>query len=162
MASIALANLYGTHASARWVTARVVLVPTAFSFPEFRGHTYFKTLFKTKKTRHEESVELGEKKTDDAGQAVFDLQLERFADATYSMRFIAEGFEAEGGRSVTGTVDALVSALPYVIGCKPDGDLRYIETDKPRTIDLVAVDPQLTRIALANVTANVIAQEHVS
>jgi Large extracellular alpha-helical protein len=66
----------------------------------------------------------------------FDLQLERFADATYSMRLIAEGFEAEGGRSVTGTVDALVSALPYVIGCKPDGDLRYIEMDKPRAVDL--------------------------
>src|SRR5438132_6724352 len=78
------------------------------------------------------------------------------------MRLIAEGFEAEGGRSVTGTVDALVSALPYVIGCKPDGDLRYIEMDKPRSVDLVAVDPQLNRIALANVIANVIAQEHVS
>jgi uncharacterized protein YfaS (alpha-2-macroglobulin family) len=97
-----------------------------------------------------------------AAKTEFDLQLERFADATYSMRLIAEGFEAEGGRSVTGTVDALVSALPYVIGCKPDGDLRYIEMDKPRTVDLIAVDPQLNRIALANVTANVIAQEQVS
>src|SRR6202011_1462055 len=97
-----------------------------------------------------------------AGQTQFDLQLERFADATYSMRFIAEGFEAEGGRSVTGTTSALISALPYVIGCKADGDLRYIDTNKPRAVDLVAVDPQLNRIALANVTANVIAQEYVS
>src|SRR5262245_47456880 len=78
------------------------------------------------------------------------------------MRFIVEGFEAEGGRSVTGTVDALVSALPYVIGCKPDGDLRYIEMDKPRTVDLIAVDPQLNRIALANVTVNIVAEEYIS
>src|SRR5438132_24530 len=78
------------------------------------------------------------------------------------MRFIAEGFEAEGGRSVTGTTTALVSALPYVIGCKPDGDLRYIEMNKPRAVDLVAVDSQLNRIAIANVTVNVIAQEQVS
>src|SRR5947208_15068833 len=34
--------------------------------------------------------------------------------------------------------------------------------DKSRTVDLIAVDPQLNRIAVANVTANVIAQEKVS
>src|SRR4029077_19810291 len=90
------------------------------------------------------------------------LHLEGSADATYSMRFVAEGFEAEGGRSVTGTTSALISALPYVIGCKEDGALRDTDMKKPRAVDLVAVDPQLNRIALANVTANVIAQEYVS
>src|SRR5207248_7230140 len=94
--------------------------------------------------------------------AAFELQLERFADATYAMRFIAEGFEGEGGRSVMGDVGALVSALPYVIGYKADGDLHYIDMNKPRAIDLVAVDPQLNRIAVENVTLNVIAQEYVS
>src|SRR5207244_12261767 len=101
-------------------------------------------------------------KTSDYEKTEFVLKRERFADATYSMRFIAEGFEAEGGRSVTGTTTALVSALPYVIGCKTDGDLRYIEMNKPRVVNLVAIDPQLNRIALANVTVNVIAQEYVS
>ncbi|KAF5406804.1 MAG: Alpha-2-macroglobulin bait region domain protein [Candidatus Udaeobacter sp.] len=91
----------------------------------------------------------------------FDLQLERFADATYAMRFIAEGFEGEG-ESVTGDVGALVSALPYVVGYKADGDLRYIEMNKPRGVDLVAVDPQLTRIAIENISLNLIAQEYVS
>ncbi len=161
-ATVALANLYGTPATDRKVTARLELAPSAFSFSQFPNYVFFDPLFDDKKERHEQMVELGDNKTDDSGKTEFDLQLERFADATYSMRFIAEGFEAEGGRSVTGTADALVSALPYVIGCKPDGDLRYIEADKPRAIDLVAVDPQLTRIALANVTAKIIAQEHVS
>src|SRR5437879_10015666 len=78
------------------------------------------------------------------------------------MRFIAEGFEGEGGRSVMGDVGALVSALPYVIGYKADGDLRYIDMNKPRVVALVAIDPQLNRIAVENVTANVIAQEYVS
>ena len=161
-AAVVLANLYGTPATDRKVTARLELAPSAFSFSEFPNYVFFDPLFDEKKERHEQTVELGENKTDAGGQTEFDLQLERFADATYSMRLIAEGFEAEGGRSVTGTVDALVSALPYVIGCKPDGDLRYVEMNKPRGVDLVAVDPQLNRIALANVTANVIAQEHVS
>jgi uncharacterized protein YfaS (alpha-2-macroglobulin family) len=161
-ATVMLANLYGTPATDRKITAQLELTPSAFSFSDFPGYVFFDPLFDEKKERHEQTVELGENKTDAGGQTEFDLQLERFADATYSMRFIAEGFEAEGGRSVTSTVDALVSALPYVIGCKPDGELRYIEMNKPRGVDLVAVDPQLKRIALANVTANVIAQEHVS
>ncbi|HEY3659729.1 MAG TPA: alpha-2-macroglobulin [Candidatus Udaeobacter sp.] len=161
-AAVVLANLYGTPATDRKVTARLELAPSAFSFSEFPNYIFFDRLLDEKKERHEQTIELGENNTDAGGQTEFDLQLERFADATYSMRFVAEGFEAEGGRSVTGTVDALVSALPYVIGCKPDGDLRYIAIDKPRTVDLVAVDPQLNRIALANVTANVIAQEQVS
>jgi uncharacterized protein YfaS (alpha-2-macroglobulin family) len=161
-AAVALANLYGTPATDRKVTARLELAPSAFSFSQFPNYVFFDPFVDEKKERQEQTVELGENKTDAGGQTEFDLQLERFADATYSMRFIAEGFEAEGGRSVTSSMDALVSALPYVIGCKADGDLRYIEMNKPRSVDLVAVDPQLNRIALANVTANVIAQEQVS
>jgi uncharacterized protein YfaS (alpha-2-macroglobulin family) len=160
--SITLANLYGTPATDRNVTGKVELAPAAFSFPEFRDFTFFDPLFDENKTRQEQTVDLGETKTDGEGHADFDLQLERFADATYAMRFIAEGFEGEGGRSVMGDVSALVSALPYVIGYKADGDLRYIDMKRPRAIDLVAVDPQLNRIAIENVSLNLIAQEYVS
>ncbi len=161
-ASVALANLYGTPATDRRVTGKVELAPAAFSFPAFREFTFFDPLVDEKKTPQEQTVDLGEQKTDGEGHADFDLQLERFADATYAMRFIAEGFEGEGGRSVTGDVGALVSALPYVIGYKADGDLRYIEMNKPRGVDLVAVNPQLDRIAIENITLNLIAQEYVS
>jgi alpha-2-macroglobulin len=161
-ASVALANLYGTPATDRRVTGKVELAPAAFSFPAFRDFTFFDPLVDEKKTPQEQTVDLGEQKTDGQGHTDFDLQLERFADATYAMRFIAEGFEGEGGRSVTGDVGALVSALPYVIGYKADGDLRYIEMNKPRGVDLVAVDPQLDRIAIENITLNLIAQEYVS
>src|SRR5437867_236977 len=161
-ASVALANLYGTPATDRRVTGKLELAPAAFSFPEFRDFTFFDPLFDENKTRQEQTVDLGETKTDSEGHSDFDLQLERFADATYAMRFIAEGFEGEGGRSVMGDVGALVSALPYVIGYKADGDLRYIDMKRPRAIDLVAVDPQLNRIAIENVTLNLIVQEYVS
>src|SRR5882724_9134428 len=161
-ASVALANLYGTPATDRRVTGKVELAPAAFSFAEFRDFTFFDPLVDEKKNPQEQTVDLGEQKTDGEGHVDFDLQLERFADATYAMRFIAEGFEGEGGRSVTGDVTALVSALPYVIGYKADGDLRYIEMNKPRGVDLVAVDPQLDRIAIENITLNLIAQEYVS
>ncbi len=139
-AAITLANLYGTPASDRRVTGKVELEPAAFWFSEFRDFTFFDPLIDEKKPRSEQTSDLGEQKTDNDGHADFDLQLERYADSTYAMRFIAEGFEGEGGRSVTSYVSALVSALPYVIGYKADGDLRYIDMNKPRAVDLVAVD----------------------
>jgi uncharacterized protein YfaS (alpha-2-macroglobulin family) len=161
-ASILLANLYGTPATDRRVSGKIELAPAGFSFPEFRDYTFFDPLLDEKKYREEQTVDLGEVKTDEQGRAQFDLKLERFADATYSMRFIAEGFESEGGRSVAGDVSTLVTALPYVVGCKTSGDLRYIEMNKPRAVDLMAIDPQLNRIALENITFDVVAQEYIS
>ncbi|MFN2508967.1 MAG: alpha-2-macroglobulin [Chthoniobacterales bacterium] len=161
-ASVLLANLYGTPASNRRLKSRVKLAPAGFSFPEFRDYSFYDSLLEEKKDRHEESVDLGEQITDRDGRAEVDLQLERFADATYAMQFFAEAFEGEGGRSITGQASTLVSALPYVVGYKPDGDLGYINADTPRAVELIAVDRQLTRIALENVTLDVIAQEYVS
>jgi uncharacterized protein YfaS (alpha-2-macroglobulin family) len=161
-AAISLANLYGTPATDRRVTAKLDLSPAEFCFPELGAFIFFDSLRDDKKQRRAQSVELGEKKTDNDGRTEFDLQLERFADATYSMRFVAEGFEADGGRSVTSQKSALVSDLPFVIGAKPDGDLHYIEANKQRGFDFIAVDPQLKRVAVENVTLNLIAQEYIS
>ncbi|HKP93468.1 MAG TPA: alpha-2-macroglobulin [Chthoniobacterales bacterium] len=161
-AAITLANLYGTPASERRLKSRVELSPAAFSFTEFKDYSFYDPLLDEKKERQAETVDLGEDKTDANGKAELDLQLDRFADATYSMRFFAEAFEGEGGRSITGQASALVSSLPCVVGYKSDGDLNYINATTPRAIDLVAVDSQLNKIALENLTVNVIAQEYVS
>ena len=157
-----LANLYGTPATNRRVTAKIELIPSAFTFASFPGYVFYDPLREDKKEHQEQSVDLGEQKTDDNGETQFELQLTRFADATYSMRFVCEGFEAEGGRSVTTDASTLVSALPYVVGCKSDADLGYVEANSSRAVDLIALDPNLNKIAIENVTVNVIAQEYVS
>jgi uncharacterized protein YfaS (alpha-2-macroglobulin family) len=161
-ASIALANLYGTPATDRRVKGRVELSPAGFSFPEFRDYSFYDSFLDEKKERQHETVDLGEQTTNADGGAEFDLQLDRFADATYSMQFFAEAFEGEGGRSITGQASVLVSALPYVVGYKAEGNLSYINANTPLAVDLLAVDPQLKRIALENITLDVIAQENVS
>lgn len=161
-ASIALANLYGTPASDRRVKSRVELSPAAFSFADLKDFSFYDPLLDEKKERNSETVDLGETNTDAEGKMELELQLDRFADATYSMRYFAEAFEEEGGRSITGQTSALVSALPYVVGYKSDGDLSYISASTPRSVDLIAVDSKLNKIALENVTVNVIAQEYVS
>ena len=159
---VSLANLYGTPAAAHRITARLELAPSSFSFRQFPGYVFYDSLQDDKKEHQEQSIDLGEKKTGEDGTTEFDLQLDRFADATYAMRFVAEGFEADGGRSVTTDVDALVSSLPYVIGSKPDADLRYVEVKTARSLDLIALDPKLERVSVENVTVNVLAHDYVS
>ncbi|HZE13694.1 MAG TPA: MG2 domain-containing protein, partial [Chthoniobacterales bacterium] len=161
-ASIALANLYGTPASDRRIKSKVELSPASFSFDEFKDYSFYDPALDEKKERQPETVDLGEQNTDADGKTELDLQLDRFADATYSMRFFAEAFEGEGGRSITGQASQLVSSLPYVVGYKSDGDLNYINASTPRAVDLLAVDSKLNKIALDNLTANVIAQEYIS
>jgi uncharacterized protein YfaS (alpha-2-macroglobulin family) len=161
-AAVTLANLYGTPASDRRVKSRVELSPASFSFDDFKDYSFYDPLLDEKKERNSETVDLGEQNTNADGKTELDLQLDRFADATYSMRFYAEAFEGEGGRSITGQASALVSSLPYVVGYKSDGDLKYINAATPRVVDLIAVDSKLNKVALENVTVNVIAQEYVS
>ncbi|HJT46473.1 MAG TPA: alpha-2-macroglobulin, partial [Chthoniobacterales bacterium] len=161
-ASIVLANLYGTPATDRRIAAKIELTPSGFRFPELSDYNFYDPLVDEKKARQGQTVDLGEKKTDDAGQAEFDLQLERFADSTYAMRFVAEAFEADGGRSVTGDAGTLVSPLPYVVGWKADGDLSFVQLNKARAVELIAVSPQLDRIAVENITVNIISEEYVS
>src|ERR1700745_2003413 len=124
-AFVALANLYGTPATDRRGTGKVELTASAVSFPGFRDFTFFDPLFDENKNQQEQTVDLGEQKTDGEGHATFDLQLERFADATYAMRFIAEGFEGEGGRSVMGDVGSLFSPPPLLVRYKTTRASRF-------------------------------------
>ena len=62
---------------------------------------------------------------------------------TYRLTFDAEGFEAEGGRSVEDLTGTLVSPLPYVVGWHADGDLGWISAGGPgRTVEFIGVDPR--------------------
>jgi uncharacterized protein YfaS (alpha-2-macroglobulin family) len=138
------------------------LCPSGFQFEEYKEYTFFDRLAENKHEVHSETVELGEKKTDDGGGTQFDLNLERFADATYQMTFFAEGFEAEGGRSVTTQSSALVSALPYVVGYKPDGDLNYLDLGSDHAVEFIAIDRALKKTAVENAALNIVEQSYVS
>ena len=161
-AAITLRNLYGTPATARRIKAHLALSPAAFRFEEFPGFTFFDRLHDEKKEVKSQDVDLGEEKTDDQGAASFDLKLDRFADATYAMTFYAEGFEADSGRSVNTSNHLLVSALPYVIGAKPDGDFGYIKMGSARAVEWIALDPTLKKIAVEHLEARLIEHTYVS
>ncbi len=161
-ASVSLRNLYGTPATGRRIVGRLVLTPSQFTFGAYKDYSFFDRL--REKTPHVEdaSVELGEKTTDDNGSATFDLNLERFANATYEATFYGEGFEAGGGRSVHTQSRVLVSALPYVVGVKPDGDLDYLEMGSDRSIHFIAIDRTLKPTAVENLELRLVEQIYVS
>ncbi len=82
-AHVTLQNLYGTPASDRRITSQMELSPAAFHFAEYNDYVFCDPLRDAKRESRSQTVDLGETKTDAAGQATIDLGLERFADATY-------------------------------------------------------------------------------
>lgn len=147
-ASVELKNLYGAPATNRRISAKILLVPEAIKWSEFPDYVFADPLIDPKKPPRVFSDNLNDIKTDDKGHAEFDLNLERFDKATYQLTFFAEGFEAEGGRSVTTQSKVLVSPLPYFIGYKADGDLAFIKQNAARSLHFIAVNPQLKQQAV--------------
>ena len=136
-ARITLKNLFGTPAADRRVTASVELTP---GFPALRGLEDYR-FSDPQRAKETYSDDLPATSTDASGEAEFNLGLERFARATYRLRFITEGYEAEGGRSVTAEAGVVVSNQPFLIGYKPDGDLHYLHKDTEHGVEFVAVGP---------------------
>ncbi|KTD66268.1 MG2 domain-containing protein [Legionella spiritensis] len=147
-ARVNLWNLYGAPAANRRVSANLLLAPQDVAFDEYPDYRFVDPLVDDHKPAKVFTDNLAEAKTNDEGQADFDLGLNRFQKATYKLTFFAEGFEAEGGRSVTTQLTALVSPLPYLIGYKPDGELRYINQGSARSIHYIAVNSQLNQQAV--------------
>ena len=68
--------------------------------------------------------------------------------------------KAAGGVSSESSV--LVSPLSYLIGYKPDGDLKYINKGSGRSVELIAVDPALKKISVSGLKAQIIEVRYVS
>lgn len=157
-ARVNLQNLFGAAAADHRITARMALSPRGFHFTKYPEHTFFDPL----EHSHAQSEDLAEAKTDDKGDATFDLALGRFGKATWALSFSAQGFELEGGRCVGAGSSTLVSPLPWLIGYKPDGDLRFVHKDGKRAVDLVAVSPLVAPVSVEGLELRVIQEKHVS
>ena len=136
-ANINLQNLFGTPAANRRVTAHMTLSPAFPAFNAWPGYQFYDP--EAAKQGLDET--LTPTTTNDAGEASFDLGLQRFARATYRLELETEGFEADGGRGVSSAAAQLVSNMPYLVGWKADGDLNYVSRDAKRAAQFMAIDP---------------------
>lgn len=159
---IQLFNLFGTPAIDRRVTAKIILAPHALQFKSYADYIFTDPLMDPKKTPKTLVENLPETRTNDQGEAVFDLGLGRFDKASYRLTFSAEGFEAGGGRGVSQQATVLVSPLPYLVGYKADGDLSFIRQNSERAVQFIALNPQLQSINIENLKVHLFAQQTVS
>ena len=157
-ARVLLQNLFGTPAENRRVTATMRLAPAYPAFAAWRDYQFYDP------RRPREGVEekLAPATTDARGEAQFDLNLQRFADATYRLSFVAEGFEAAGGRSVAAEAAQLVSSMPYLVGYKADGDLGYITREAARSVSFIGIDPRAKQAPVPGLTLARIERRFVS
>ena len=151
-------NLFGTPATNRRVEATLTLQPAYPAFRSYPDHRFYDPL----RAKEGYSDKLTEGTTDEEGNAVFELGLDRYARATYRLHFLARAFEPEGGRSVAADTAMLVSELPYLLGFKPDGDLGYVSRGSVRTVNLIAIDSKAKKIAIGDLKLELVERRFVS
>jgi alpha-2-macroglobulin len=157
-AKVLLTNLFGTPAQSRKISSEFRLTP---GFPSTREFSDY--IFLDAKRAEKSYTEKGDDtETDEKGEAEVDLDLRKFDRASYRLEFIAEGFEAEGGRSVSTSSSVYISPLDYVVGYKADGDLSYLRMNVPRKVQLIALNPEMKKIAVKGLKSQIIEYRYVS
>ncbi|KTD11050.1 hypothetical protein Lgra_2016 [Legionella gratiana] len=155
-------NLYGAPAAQRRISAKILLVPQKVEFNEYPDYVFIDPLLDPKKPPKVFTETLSDATTNDKGEAEFDLNLDRYEQATYQLTFFAEGFESEGGRSVTSQAKTLISPLPYFVGYKPDGDLSFIKQNSTRSVHYIAVNPQLNKEEVTDLKIQLISLQPIT
>ena len=151
-------NLFGTPAADRRVNASLTLRPAWPAFRSWPDYHFYDV--RRAKEGYEDKLQDG--KTDDKGHAEFDLDLKKYADATYQLYFLAKAYEPEGGRSVAAAAQTLVSSNDWLVGYKSVDNLDYINRDAPRSVHLVAIDHTAKSMALKDLKARLIERRYIS
>ena len=150
-----LKNLYGTPAASHKVKARAEASPAHF---RFAGFEQFSFLDPAPFAGHGQSRELAASLTDAEGRASFRIPAELISGASARCRVTAEGFEADGGRATSGEISFLVSPHRHMLGWRPSGaltNLAFIPQNGKAELEFVAVDSELSRIAVEGLTFSV-------
>lgn len=156
--TVSLKNLFGTPAAGNEIKAQMTLSP---GFPSLRRYSnyHFSDPYYKGKTFEEY---LGTKTTDENGETSFELNTQKFEKATYCLDFYAEGYVKGVGRSVSQNARTYVSPLKYIIGYKADGSLSYISRDSVREINLIAIDQNLEKTEVKDITLKIEEIKYIS
>ncbi len=170
IANITLRNLFGTPATDRRITATATLRPIDFTFPDYAEYTFTpnflsRTGLSASAVNHAQtfSVELPDAKTDENGNATFNINFNRVAPhGTYIMTLSVNGFEGASGTGVQTTIAARVSGAAYLVGFHANSNLNYISRDDVRTVKLVALDAKGSRTDAKNLKLRTVHRENLT
>ena len=157
-AVVKLKNMFGSIARGNTVKAEMELKPGYLKFNKYRDYRFSDPYI----AKESFSERLNDETTSEEGYAKFNIDMERFAPASYRLIFTADGFEKESGRSVTTSSSLYVSPLDYLIGVKADGALNYINKGSKRMLKFIAVGPNLESIKVDGVKLSITENRYVS
>jgi uncharacterized repeat protein (TIGR01451 family) len=157
-AEVTLKNLFGTPARGNKIEAKILLAPHFLSFRKFNTYAFFNP----EQTDKHFEKNIPDQTTDEQGIATYDINLSQFEKATYLLRLMVDGFEKQSGRRVSTESSIVVSSLPFLVGYKADGDLSYIYHNSSRNLNLIAINPQLEKIAVKGLTFTINELRYVS
>ena len=159
---VSLENLYGAPSMGHRVGGKVTLNPSQFGFDRYPDYTFTDPYLNPDVPRKSHEEDLPDQTSSDAGETTFDLGMANLEPSAYRLSFLAEGFEKEGGRSVTAGAEVLVSPRAWLVGVKPDGDFSYVNAGSKRSAQFLAVDPQLKPIAVDHLKLKLAERRYVS
>lgn len=157
-ARVTVAHLFGEPAAGSRVEGEMTLTPVLPSFatwPDYR----FQIGEVIKEPFHES---LAPSVTDEKGVAELRLDLGRFTGRAYRLNILARAFEAEGGRNVAAQNSAVVSAAPYLVGVKTDGDVTFVKRGSARQARWLAVNSRLAPVAAEQLSLEWVQRKYVS
>lgn len=162
-AMVNLQNLYGLPANHNKITAEMDLMPGAFYFAKYPDYQFVDPLVTDKQNLQTINEKLSPAFTDATGQANLRLNLNTYAKASYFVHLYAKGYQQDGTVAAEATAATImVSPLPYVVGYKSESHLDFLRENSSNTVSYIALDPTVTPIALANLSADLYVLEPIS
>ncbi|WP_428897577.1 hypothetical protein Dip518_001368 [Parelusimicrobium proximum] len=162
-AKINLENLYGTPAQGNRILANLNLTPITFRFSAFKGYTFQDPNSRKNASQiRSATISLIDDVTDKNGEITKEIDLSAYSGGAYRLTLGADGYEQESGASVYGTDALWVSPSRYLVGYKSASNLGYLKRNSEASIEFIAVDSDLNKIAKNKLTAKVIMQQYVS
>lgn len=156
---VQLRNLFGTPAVDNKVSGQVSLT---HYFPEIKAYKNFYFYNPNEETKSMDE-NLGDRDTDEQGEAKFPIDLEKIQDGLFQLVFKAEGFEKNSGRSVVTSYQMIVSNRPYIIGHKTDkADLDFIKKDEAVNLELIALNQAFDTLMVKGLTQKIVETKSIS
>lgn len=166
-ATVNLRNLFGTPAQNHRIAARATLRPIQFKFDQYPQYTfdinnvYSESVSQTSPINTKSyTLDIDDIYTNEDGVANIDIKFkDNILYGTYLLTLNINGFELNSGRSVQTTLTARTTDAKYLVGHYANSDLKYINRNAKRTINLIALDHTATPVVADNLTARVIRRD---
>ena len=155
-----LTNLYGVPAADYKIQSEIDIYSTNFKFEQYKNY-----VFNTSNNQNHDIQSippiLKETYTNENGQNEINIPLDKYQSGTYSIYLTNTGFEKTGRRSVSKTINALVSPFDVLIGYKTDANLYYLSKNEKANLNLIAIDNSLNQIEQNNLTLEIWQKNHI-